>query len=54
MAKIIPITEDFQHFVKDLQESFWGDVEARTRQAAQKFFDLLSERRRDMYMVSGR
>jgi putative transposase len=54
MAKVTPITEHFQHFVKDLQESFWGDLEARTRQAAQKFFDLLSERRRDMYMVSGR
>ena len=54
MAKIIPITEHFQHFVEELQESFWGDLQARTRQAAQKFFDALSERQRDRYMVSRR
>ena len=39
MAKIIAISEHFQHFVEELQESFWGDLEARTRQAAQQFFD---------------
>jgi transposase-like protein len=54
MAKIIPITEHFQHFVGELQESFWGDLQARTQQAAQKFFDALSERQRDLYMVSRR
>jgi putative transposase len=54
MAKIIPITEHFQHFVAELQESFWGDLQARTQQAAQKFFDALSERQRDVYMVSRR
>jgi hypothetical protein len=26
MAKIIPITEHFQHFLSELQESFWGDL----------------------------
>ncbi len=54
MAKIIAITEHFQHFVQDLQESFWGDLQARTRQAAQQFFDALSEQQRDLYMVSRR
>src|SRR5260221_8882858 len=54
MAKIIPIGEHFQHFVTELQESFWGDLQARTQQAAQKFFDGLSERQRDLYMVSRR
>src|SRR5450432_1693394 len=44
MAKIIGITEHFQHFVAELQESFWGDLQARTQQAAQRFFDALSER----------
>jgi hypothetical protein len=54
MAKTIPISEHFQHFVEELQESFWGDLQARTRQAAQQFFDGLSERQRDLYMVSRR
>jgi hypothetical protein len=47
MAKIIPISEHFQHFVAELQESFWGDLQARTQQAAQKFFAAVSERQRD-------
>jgi len=54
MAKVTPITEQYQHFVEDLQESFWGDLEARTQRAAQRFFDGLSERQRDLYMVSPR
>src|SRR5207244_5293499 len=48
------IGEHFQHFVAELQESFWGDLQARTQQAAQKFFNALSERQRDLYMVSRR
>ena len=26
MAKIIPITEHFQHFLSEIEESVWGDV----------------------------
>ncbi len=52
MAKIIPITEHFQHFVEDLRESFWGDLQGRVQQAAQKLFQQLSERQRDLYLVS--
>ena len=29
MAKVIPINERFQHFVEELQESFWGDLYGR-------------------------
>jgi hypothetical protein len=54
MAKVTPISEHFQHFVAELQDSFWGDLERRTQQAAQRFFDALSERQRDLYMVSSR
>jgi putative transposase len=54
MAKVTPITEHFQHFVKDLQESFWGDLQGQVQKSAQKFFELLSERQRDLYMVSPR
>ena len=51
MAKVTPITEHFQHFVADLKESFWGDLQGQMVKAAQRFFELLSERQRDLYMV---
>ena len=49
MAKVIPINERFQHFVEELQESFWGDLYGRTGQAWKKFFELESDRMRDRY-----
>ena len=52
MAKVTPITEHFQHFVADLKESFWGDLQGQAVKAAQKLFELLSQRQRDLYMVS--
>ena len=54
MAKVTLITEHFQHFVAELQDSFWGDLQGRVQQAAQNFFQQLSERQRDLYMVSRR
>ena len=35
MAKIAPIriTEQFEHFVRDLKESLWGDLYGQTRLA---------------------
>lgn len=54
MAKVTPITEHFQHFVQELQESFWGDLQGQVQRSAKKLFDLLSERQRDLYMVSPR
>jgi putative transposase len=54
MAKVTPITEHFQHFVKDLKESFWGDLQGQAQRAAKRLFELLSERQRDLYMVSPR
>jgi putative transposase len=54
MAKITPISEHFQHFVQNLKESFWGDLQGEVQRAAKKFFELLSERQRDLYMVSPR
>jgi hypothetical protein len=35
MGNVTPITEQFQHFVKNLQESFWGDWNGKA-QAAMK------------------
>ena len=54
MAKVIPITEQFQHFVSELQESFWGDLQGQVQQSMRRLFELLSERQRDLYMVSPR
>lgn len=51
MQKLASTTEQFQHFVSNLQESFWGDLNGRTRQAWKKFFEAESERQRDRYAV---
>lgn len=52
MAKVTPITEQFQHFVKDLKESFWGDLCGKTRLAWERFFEEESRRLRDRYLVA--
>jgi hypothetical protein len=49
VAKIIPITEHFQHFLSELKKSFWGDLYGQTRQAWQQFFELESKRQRDRF-----
>ena len=38
MRRLIPITEQFQHYLEGVQESFWGDLYQRTRLAWEKFF----------------
>jgi len=47
MAKVTEITEHFQHFVSELQDSFWGDMYGRTRVAWQQFWNTESLRARD-------
>src|SRR5256885_16923617 len=54
MAKIIPISEHFQHFLAEMKESFWGDLYGQTQQAWQQFFELQSERQRDRFSGWGR
>src|ERR1017187_4010084 len=54
MAKIIPITEHFQHFLRDMKESFWGDVYGQTKRAWQGFLELESQRQRDRFSGWGR
>src|SRR6202049_86917 len=54
MAKIIPITEHFQHFLGEMKESFWGDLYGQTQLAWQRFFELQSERERDRFSGAGR
>src|SRR5437764_949071 len=52
MAKITPIriTEQFEYFVRDLKESFWGDLHGQTRLAWKRFWEAESIRERDSYM----
>ena len=49
MAKVRPITEQFQHFLPEMKESFGGDLYGQTRQAWKRFFEAESERLRDRY-----
>jgi len=46
VAKVIPISERFQHFVEELRETSWGELYGQTRQAWKKFYELQSERMR--------
>ena len=54
MAKIVAISEHFQHFLAEMKESFGGDLYGQTRQAWQQFFELQSERERDRFSGAGR
>jgi hypothetical protein len=55
MAKITPlrVTEQFEHFVRDLKDSFWGDLYGQTRLAWKRFWEAESIRERDSYMKTG-
>ena len=46
MAKVTPITEQFQHFLAEMKETFWSDLYGQTKLAWQQFFELQSERQR--------
>jgi len=47
MARVIPITEQFQHFVEEGKESFWGDLYGKTRVAWKRFLEGVSQEARD-------
>jgi len=51
MTKIVSINERFEHFLADLKESLWGDLEGRTKLAWKHLFETESERLRDRYAV---
>ena len=50
MARVIPITEQFQHFVSELKESFWGDLYGKTKLAWKEFLEGVSQEARDRYV----
>jgi len=39
MAKVSPITEQFQHLVSEVQDNFWGHVYGKTKLAWKRFLD---------------
>jgi transposase-like protein len=50
MSRVIPITEQYQHFVKEVKENFWGDLYGRTKQFWKQFWEEQSRRERDRYL----
>ena len=50
MTRVMPITEQFQHFVRDLKESFWGDLYGKTKLAWKQFLEGVSQEARDRYV----
>lgn len=50
MRKVTEITEQYQHFVEDLKESFWGDLNGKAQAAMQWLLEQESQRQRDRYL----
>jgi putative transposase len=50
MGKVTPITEQFQHFVEEVKEDFWGDLYGKTRVAWKRFWEEESIRERARYV----
>jgi len=50
MKRVIPITEQFQHFLREVNENFWGEVYRRTALAWKGLFEELSWKERDRYL----
>ena len=53
MRNVTPMTEQFQHFVREVKESFWGDLYGKTRQAWERFWEEQSIRERAGYVGVG-
>jgi putative transposase len=52
MQKLTPETEQFQHFIEQVKESFWGDVYDKGKQAVKELLEADSERQRQRYMMT--
>lgn len=50
MKTLAPWTEQWQHFVRDVREQFWGDLTQHTRQTWADFLGRLSLEARDRYL----
>ena len=54
MRRVIPITEQYQHFVEDLQGSFWGDCYGQVRRLCNEAIERESIRLRETYLNCSR
>ena len=54
MRRIIPITEQYQHFVEDLKGGFWGDVYGQVRRCCNEAMERESIRLREVYLNCSR
>src|SRR5579859_4000397 len=43
-------TEQFQAFLKDMRESFWGDLQGKTRRLLEELLKKDSEQQREEYL----
>lgn len=50
MTTLAPWTEQWQHFLTDVREQFWGDLAQRTRESWQDLLGRLSIEARDRYL----
>lgn len=50
-TKLTPMTEQYQHFVQELKESFWGDLYRGGQQALKQMLEAESERERQRYLM---
>jgi transposase-like protein len=48
MKTVAPMTEQFQHFVRDLKESFWGDLYGQARRKLEEALNRESRRLREV------
>ena len=50
MGNVTPITEQFQHFVQEVKEGFWGDLNGQAQAAMKALLEGESRRQRDRYL----
>lgn len=50
MRTVTPWTEQWQHFVSEAAEQFWGDLYQRTRGAWQRLLEAVSRREQERYL----
>jgi putative transposase len=50
MGRVIPITEQFQHFLQEVKEGFWGDLYGKTKLLWKGFWEEQSRRERDRFL----
>ena len=49
--KLAPISEQYQHFVREVKENFWGELYRGGQQAVKQLLEAESERERQRYLM---